>query len=66
MQIVQRRAARLSEKGWKFLRQEGPRGTYYEGFGPQGKRVMTEQKPTEQEALFAAIRHAFDVQFPLP
>jgi hypothetical protein len=64
--MVKRRAARLSENGWKFLPQDGPRGTYYEGYGPRGARVMSEQKEDARAAFIAAVNHAFDVQFPAP
>jgi len=61
--MAQRRAASLSNHGWKFFESEGPRGTYYEGFGPNGMRVMSEQKRDTRAAFLAAVNHAFDVQF---
>lgn len=64
--LAKRRAATLSSHGWKFLEKEGPRGHYYEGFGPRGARVMTEQKEDIREAFLAAIDHAHRVQFPTP
>lgn len=41
--MAQRRAVALSNHGWKFWPTKGPRGHYYEGFGPRDARVMTEQ-----------------------
>jgi hypothetical protein len=61
--MARRRAEHLSNHGWKFTKAVGPRGTYYEGHGPQGKRVMSEQQADERAAFVAAINHAFAVQF---
>ncbi|GAA5124603.1 hypothetical protein JIN84_12895 [Luteolibacter yonseiensis] len=65
-QMAQRRAASLSANGWKFHPQEGPRGHYYEGYGPAGRRMMSEQEKDPRAAFVAAINHAFDIQFPNP
>lgn len=61
---MKRRAACLSEHRWRFYKKEGPRGIYYEGFGPAGRRVMSEQNCDPRASLAAAINHAFDIQFP--
>jgi hypothetical protein len=62
--MVRDRAATLSRHGWKFTQTSGPRGVYYEGHGPAGRRMMGEQKQDPQAALVAAINHAFSIQFP--
>lgn len=64
--MAKRRALCLSNHGWKFFKREGPHGTYYEGFGPRGRRVMSKQLADIRDAFLAAINHAFDVQFPSP
>lgn len=56
-----RMAATLSERGWKFIKRQGPRGIYYDGIGPQGERIMSTQKPDESDAIFAALDHAIGV-----
>lgn len=61
--IIKRRAQQLSNHGWKFLPQKGPRGFYYEGFGPAGKRVMSEQCEELHDAFLKAVNHAHNVQF---
>lgn len=57
-------AKRLTEKGWKFIPRNGPHGHYYDGIGPRGKRIMSDQKTTKEEALLVALRHASDVDEP--
>ena len=59
--LYKRRAARLSKAGWKFIRRDGPRGIYFEGFHPDGRRIMSEQSKSEEEAVLAMIRHASDM-----
>lgn len=61
---AQRRAAALSAHGWRLLRQTGPRGTYYDGHGPKGARIMSDSDPDERAAFMKAINHAWRVQFP--
>lgn len=65
-QMAKRRALSLSHHGWKFFKREGPRGIYYEGFGPRQRRVMSKQLGDIRAAFLEAINHAFDVQFPSP
>lgn len=64
--MLQGRAKILSDNGWRFIQADCPRGIYYEGFGPGGARVMSEQQNDPEAALLAAINHAFTVQFPWP
>lgn len=60
MAMIRAKAKRISERGWRFAKREGPRGVYYDGHGPQGRRLMSGPRPDEQLALAVAIEHAFD------
>jgi hypothetical protein len=55
---LKQQAEKLSAQGWRFQKQSGPRGTYYNGYGPRGKRIMSAQHADEREAFRAAIEHA--------
>ena len=65
-EAYRRMAARLSDHGWKFWLRSGPRGAYYEGYGPRGARIMSAQNADMKEALLEAIEHATRLQFPKP
>lgn len=62
--LTARIAQTLSDKGWRFIPKKGPHGHYYEGRGPQGSRIMSAQKPTQEAALLSALHQAHSIQFP--
>ncbi|MEO5915585.1 MAG: hypothetical protein ABIS50_15230 [Luteolibacter sp.] len=57
-ELLRGTAERLSFKGWKFFKKEGPRGICYIGLGPRGNRIQSEQDPDERAALMKALDHA--------
>lgn len=62
--LTARIAKTLSEKGWRFIPQNGPNGHYYEGRGPRESRIISPQKPDQKAALLSALRQAHSIQFP--
>lgn len=63
--LTKRIAASLAAAGWRFHHKEGPRGHYYEGFGPGGVRMMSQQRADLQDAYLVCLRQANSIHFPL-
>ena len=61
--LYRRRAARLTELGWKFAHNQGPRGHWFEASSPQGKCAMGAMMPTKEQALLKIIMHAASIEF---
>lgn len=58
--LLKRRCLTLSQHGWRFrkITRFSPAGVSYEGYGEQGRKILTGWFPSEQQALLAAIRQA--------